>query len=206
MAACDVTRIAKGATAQRRAAAYLPFAEVAADRHNVPLPLIVAVIDTESRWNPLAVSNVGAVGLMQLMPRTGAQMFRELGLPGTYAPTQPEQNIEMGTHLLMKLLARFNGDLWNATAAYWAGSGNVNKALASGGLTSGMRKYAAAVLGRYDIARQACSGLASYPAPTPAPPPRPSSPTSTRPSSSAPAQAAGGGGLLLLALAAYYLS
>jgi soluble lytic murein transglycosylase-like protein len=86
----------------------------AAQRHNVDPALVKAVISTESAWNPRAISNKGAVGLMQLIPGT-AQRF---GVGNVF---DPAQNIEGGTTYLKSLLDRYNGDLPKTLAAYNAG-------------------------------------------------------------------------------------
>jgi len=67
----------------QRTAGTSPFVKRYAAHYNVPQELIAAFIDVESRWNPRAVSNKGAVGLMQLMPAT-AQRF------GARDPFDPE--------------------------------------------------------------------------------------------------------------------
>ena len=59
------------------------------DQYRVPPELIAALIDVESRWNPHAVSDKGAMGLMQLMPAT-ARRF------GAFQPFDIEQNIAAG--------------------------------------------------------------------------------------------------------------
>jgi len=86
----------------------------AAQRHNVDPELVKAVISTESGWNPRAISNKGAVGLMQLIPGT-AQRF------GVGNAFDPVQNVEGGTTYLKSLLDRYNGDLPKTLAAYNAG-------------------------------------------------------------------------------------
>ncbi len=93
----------------------------AADRHNVDPALVRAVIETESNWNPSAVSRKGAVGLMQLMPTT-AQRF---GVSDFYTP---QQNVEAGVKYLKTLLERYDGNLDLALAAYNAGEGAVDRA------------------------------------------------------------------------------
>lgn len=93
----------------------------AADRHNVDPALVRAVIETESNWNPSAISRKGAVGLMQLMPTT-AQRF---GASDFYTP---QQNVEAGVRYLKTLLERYDGNLDLALAAYNAGEGAVDRA------------------------------------------------------------------------------
>jgi soluble lytic murein transglycosylase-like protein len=93
----------------------------AAERHNVDPALVRAVIETESNWNPSAVSRKGAGGLMQLIPTT-AQRF------GANDVFNPKQNVDAGVHYLKTLLERYNGNLDLALAAYNAGEGAVDRA------------------------------------------------------------------------------
>jgi hypothetical protein len=93
----------------------------AADRHHVDPALVRAVIETESNWNPGAVSRKGALGLMQLIPTT-AQRF------GVNDVFNPKQNVEAGVRYLRTLLERYNGNLDLALAAYNAGEGAVDRA------------------------------------------------------------------------------
>ena len=93
----------------------------AAERHNVDPALVRAVIETESNWNPGAVSRKGARGLMQLVPTT-AQRF------GVNDVFNPKQNVDAGVHYLKTLLERYNGNLDLALAAYNAGEGSVDRA------------------------------------------------------------------------------
>jgi soluble lytic murein transglycosylase-like protein len=86
----------------------------AAERHSLDPALVKAVISTESGWNTRAISQKGAVGLMQLIPAT-AQRF------GVGNPFDPAQNVEGGTMYLKSLLDRYNGDLAKSLAAYNAG-------------------------------------------------------------------------------------
>jgi hypothetical protein len=95
-------------------AALEPFIQEAATRHGMSADLIRAVIQTESRFNPMAVSRVGAQGLMQLMPETA----RHVGIEN---PFDPRENILGGTKYLSTLLGRFKGNTANALAAYNAG-------------------------------------------------------------------------------------
>lgn len=91
-----------------------------AEKYNVDPALVAAVIEQESRFHSRARSQVGARGLMQLMPRTGAWM----GARDLY---DPEQNIDAGVRYIKYLQQRFDGDLQNTVAAYNAGEGNVRR-------------------------------------------------------------------------------
>jgi len=92
----------------------------AANKYGVPPELAIAVAQAESGGNPGAVSPAGAVGVMQLMPATAAQL-------GVTDPTDPAQNINGGVQYLSQLLTEFNGDPQLALAAYNWGPGNVSK-------------------------------------------------------------------------------
>ena len=85
-----------------------------AAHYRVPPELIAALIDVESRWDPQAVSDKGAMGLMQLMPAT-ARRF------GAFEPFDVEQNIAAGTRYVTALMWEFHGDLRLVAAAYYAG-------------------------------------------------------------------------------------
>ncbi len=93
---------------------FQPIINQVADRYEVDPDLVRAVIMVESSYNPLALSNKGAMGLMQLMPRTA----REMGVQDCF---NPEHNINGGVRYLKKLLNRYNGDIELALAAYNAG-------------------------------------------------------------------------------------
>jgi soluble lytic murein transglycosylase-like protein len=82
--------------------------------HDVSPELIRAVIQTESEYDPLAVSARGACGLMQLMPST-AERF------GASDCFDPRQNILAGTRFLKTLLTRYRGSIDLSIAAYNAG-------------------------------------------------------------------------------------
>lgn len=93
--------------------------ESAAATHGVRPELVRAVIQVESGFNPRARSRVGAMGLMQLMPATAAEL-------GVDNPWDPVQNIHGGVAYLGSLIREF-GDEVLALAAYNAGPGAVNR-------------------------------------------------------------------------------
>jgi soluble lytic murein transglycosylase-like protein len=86
--------------------------------HGVSPALVRAVIHQESGEDPSAVSDAGAMGLMQLMPGT-ADAY------GVGDPFDPEENVAGGTALLADLLRQYHGNVSLALAAYNAGSGAV---------------------------------------------------------------------------------
>ena len=93
---------------------------MAAARHNEEPKLERAVIKVESNFNSNAVSRKGAMGLMQLMPKTA----RELRVKN---PFDPEQNVDAGVRHLKYLLDNYNGDVNLSLAAYNAGEGAVRR-------------------------------------------------------------------------------
>ena len=92
----------------------------ASERHNLDPALVKAVIGTESGWNPKAVSNKGALGLMQLIPSTAGRM-------GVSNAFDPQANVAGGARYLHELLERYNFDLIKALAAYNAGPQRVEQ-------------------------------------------------------------------------------
>lgn len=120
-----------------------PYADLAdlidtiSTRHGVDPQLVRAVIEVESAYQPNALSRKGAMGLMQLMPRTARQY-------AVKNPYDPKANIEAGIKHLKSLLRRF--ELSVAIAAYNAGVAAVER---FGGIPpyQETREYVTRVLG-----------------------------------------------------------
>ncbi len=91
-----------------------------AARYGVEAALIKAVIKAESNFDPSAISRKGAIGLMQLMPATAADLR-------VSNPRDPHENIEGGTKYLRYLSGLFPNDLKLTIAAYNAGENAVLK-------------------------------------------------------------------------------
>ena len=100
-----------------------------ARRKDLDPALVAAIIYAESRFDAQARSPHGAVGLMQLLPETAAQIARETG-GVAFVPADledPRVNIRYGCYYLRAVLDRFGGDSVAAIAAYNAGAGAVGK-------------------------------------------------------------------------------
>jgi soluble lytic murein transglycosylase-like protein len=92
----------------------------AGEAHDLDVDLLASVVRAESGGNPHAVSRTGAKGLMQLMPKTAA----DLGVGNSFAP---DANISGGTAYLDTLLKKYHDNLALALAAYNAGSAAVDR-------------------------------------------------------------------------------
>lgn len=91
-----------------------------AKKNGVRPELVAAVVQAESKFKPTARSGAGAVGLMQLVPKTGRWM-------GARDLTNPAQNVAAGAKYLKYLSDRFDGNETKIIAAYNAGEGNVQR-------------------------------------------------------------------------------
>ena len=96
--------------------------------------LVASLIRQESEFNPLAVSHSNAVGLMQLLPRTGKLVAHQEELK-RYNPSQlftPAVNLQLGTRYFRGMVDQFGGSFEHALAAYNAGSDRVEEWMGQG--------------------------------------------------------------------------
>lgn len=93
----------------------------AASEYNLPEPLLLAVMAVESNFDHQAVSEKGAMGLMQLMPGTANDMY-------VSDAWDPHQNIWGGARYLRTLANQYQGDVILTLAAYNAGPEAVRRA------------------------------------------------------------------------------
>jgi soluble lytic murein transglycosylase-like protein len=107
--------------AGRSGGAYRDQVQTVAKKYELPETLILAVMAVESNFDPRAVSEKGAMGLMQLMPGTARDM-------AVHDPFDPAQNIEGGARYLRLLANQYEGDPLRTLAAYNAGPEAVRRA------------------------------------------------------------------------------
>jgi soluble lytic murein transglycosylase len=116
-----------GGESMPRPRAYAELVERAAHRQGLDPNLLFAVMRVESIYNRRIVSTAGAVGLMQIMPRTAHLIAEQLGMRDfdTSDLLDPETNVELAAWYLASLLTRFDQRLPLAIAAYNGGPHNV---------------------------------------------------------------------------------
>lgn len=114
----DLARMTSDVAERRRN--WLPVVERAAALEGIPAALVDAVITAESHYVVNARSKRGAIGFMQLMPKTAAML-------GGGDPWDGEKNIYMGARYLGQLVRQFGGDLTLALAGYNAGPAAVTR-------------------------------------------------------------------------------
>lgn len=104
-----------------------------ASRYELDPQLVLAVMHVESRFNAYALSPVGAMGLMQVMPATGEELAAELGVSWRGAQTlfDPFVNLRLGVAYLRQLQSRY-GNISTALAAYNWGPGHIDRRLRRG--------------------------------------------------------------------------
>ena len=111
---------------------YYNIVEKYADEYNIPEYVILAIIDTESGFDPGATSSSGAQGLMQMLPKTFDWLTSSEHLDENLSSLElyePETSIKYGTYYLRYLFDKFGN--WDTVyAAYNGGEGNVARWLA----------------------------------------------------------------------------
>ena len=113
--------------------AYTEWIEQYASEYSLDPYLVQSIMRCESSNDPAAVSDAGAIGLMQIMPETATWIAHKLDLDDTYTVDQlydPETSIRFGCWYLNFLQGRFDGDVMEMVAAYNAGHGSVEDWLA----------------------------------------------------------------------------
>jgi len=97
-------------------------------RHSLDPYLVIALIREESAFGERAVSRAGAVGLMQLLPKTADQLVKSAGASGERPDLEsPAANVGLGTRYLAQMLEEFKGNWAQALAAYNAGPHHVRR-------------------------------------------------------------------------------
>jgi soluble lytic murein transglycosylase len=114
--------------ALRYPGAFMDLFQGATRAAGIDMAWAMGIARSESLFMPDVKSPAGALGLMQLMPATGAATAREFSVPysGSYSLLDPETNIRLGTRYLEKMQSRFNNNLALATAAYNAGPNRIS--------------------------------------------------------------------------------
>ena len=108
-------------------AKFAPLIEKHANANGLDVALVKAVVAVESAFDPRAVSPKGAIGLMQVIPATGARygLTADAKRSVEQKLLDPATNVRVGTRYLADLLKRFDNDLTLALAGYNAGEGAV---------------------------------------------------------------------------------
>jgi len=94
---------------------------LAADSIGIPTDIAFSLVREESSFRPRVVSHAGAIGLTQVMPRTGASINPDADL------FDPKQNLEVGFTYLRYLLDKYNDDYTTALVAYNVGPTRVDR-------------------------------------------------------------------------------
>jgi soluble lytic murein transglycosylase-like protein len=104
-----------------------------ANIHGIDPNLVMAVIHIESRGNAYALSPVGAIGMMQIMPPTGEELAAKLDIPwrGSQTLFDPLLNVRLGIAYLVQLESRY-GSMKTALAAYNWGPGHIDSRIRHG--------------------------------------------------------------------------
>ncbi len=133
-------RTGLGASEEKALAGYIIAESVA---YKIDPLLVLAMIKTESEYYNWSRSDRGALGLMQIMPSTGAELAGQLRFrwDGEATLLNPYMNVKMGMHYYSRLLDIYLGDAHLSLTAYNAGPSSVNARLLAGkGVPSGFAR------------------------------------------------------------------
>lgn len=104
-------------------------------KYNLPPSMIASVIKVESNYDSSAVSDAGAIGLMQLMPSTAKEIAEKMEIDFLVDDLfDVEKNIDMGCYYLRYLFDMFDGNIDNALSAYNWGFNNVKMWISQGNI------------------------------------------------------------------------
>ena len=122
--------------------------------YNIDPLLVLALIRTESTFYNWSRSRRGAMGLMQIRPRTGKHLARELDLKwdGIETLLDPYTNVRLGVHYLSILRERFGDDLKKILAAYNYGPSYLKNRIRKGKRLP--QRYANTVLANYEALKE----------------------------------------------------
>lgn len=108
-------------------------------KYDVDKFLVFAVVNVESKFNPTAKSSKGAMGLMQITPKTGEYISTLLDVKQGYNLEDVNTNLEFGTYYLSYLAGKFE-DVDTVICSYNAGEGRVNEWLKNESLSKDGKK------------------------------------------------------------------
>jgi len=126
-------------TTLKKARVYMPRAKAMSKRFGIPLSVILAVIQTESSFNPMARSHIPAYGLMQIVPRSAGMdvyhyLYKKRRILSPSFLYNSDNNIKFGTaylHIIynkyLKAIKNPTSRLYCTIAAYNTGAGNVSR-------------------------------------------------------------------------------
>jgi soluble lytic murein transglycosylase-like protein len=113
-----------------------------AERNRLPLHLVLGMIRQESAFDVGAQSWAGARGLMQVMPATGREVAKKLGVPWSTARLgDPDYNVRLGTTYFRQVLSMFGGDVELALAGYNGGPYRIQRLWREGGSSQGLDTF-----------------------------------------------------------------
>lgn len=107
--------------------AYKDLVAAESGKNKISQGLVYSLIRAESQFSPTALSPVGAVGLMQIMPATAKAVSKKKGRFDTAGLTSPAVNIRLGVRHLKDLLNLYNGNIVSTVASYNAGCTAVDR-------------------------------------------------------------------------------